>query len=230
MDIPARTGVYFVRLKGENLVPIDRNPRRIDHCIRVNEQNCKFGQAQNLRSRYRAYQRTFGTERVIFDVLALCDEPDAVERRLKMLFRPHLMRGLTYRANEWLDGIAPEQALCLARNVCSELRVHDSLPIEDRAKVPLAQDDTIFGANIVVALEYLKDHVFPKELIVRLHPLQKTTESVNAALTYFQSRMGSRFRAANMLYGRRLIFVANAHRTCQGCFSDLTDEALQRYP
>lgn len=230
MDISAGAGIYFVRLKGEDLAPIDRNPRRIDHCIWVNAQNCKFGQARNLRSRYCDYQRTFGADRVIFDVLVVCHNPDAVERRLKTLFRSHLMRGLTGRTNEWLYGIDPEQALHLAHNVCGQTETSHSLAIENTAKVLSEQEDAICGADIVAALEYLKDYTFPKELIVRLHPSQKATESLNAALAYFQSRIGSRFKASNTLYGRRLIFVANAHRARQGCFSNLTDEALQRYP
>ena len=156
MDIPARTGIYFVRLKGKDLAPIDRNPRRIDHCIRVNAQNCKFGQARNLRSRYRDYQRTFGADRIIFDVLVVCHNPDAVERRLKTLFLSHLIRGLTGRTNEWLHGIDPEQALHLAHNVCVQAETSHSLAIENTAKVLSGQDDAICGADIVAALEYLR--------------------------------------------------------------------------
>lgn len=120
--IPAEPGLYFVRLSGDALISVNHNdPKRRDRCIMVNRTNSKYGIAQNLRSRYLSYCRTFGRERVHFAVLGLASVPAAIESKLHRHFGKYRMRGLSGRQNEWLAGIDPDVAYRQALEIVGQL-------------------------------------------------------------------------------------------------------------
>ncbi|MCF3972317.1 hypothetical protein [Paracoccus salsus] len=239
--IPEASGLYFVGISGDDLVPIDHNPSRRDVCIRVNRLNSKFGQARNLKQRYRSYQRSFGAARVDFQVLLLTRDTEAVERDMKNSFGAFRMRGRTGRLHEWLHGIDPRDALRIAHEVCARHgatdRASDALgaealtrPSRERQRRTEFDVGPVDGAEIVKALDYLHRVSLPKELIVRLHHSEKPSETVSAALTYFTKHRNARFGARNRLYGHRLIFVASQHGLGRGTLHDLCKRAIQNFP
>lgn len=239
MIIPKSSGIYFVRLSGDELSPIDLNPKRRNNCIKVNALNSKFGQAQNLASRFRSYQRTFG-DRVDFKVLLLTKNTHVVERDLKSVFSANMLRGQTNRLHEWLHGIDPNDALRIAEGVCAKYTAMSPDPVaienaENRAvlkveRLDLEATDTKMASSheIIAALEYLQGKFFSKDLLVQLHHSNKPTETLRAALDYF--RKHSEFRRKNNLYGNRLIFVAKTHQQGEGTMAELTDLAIQMFP
>lgn len=236
-SIPTSSGLYFVTLAGDELVPVDRNPRRIESCIKVNCLNSKFGKAENLRSRYRAYQGTFGAARVTFEVLLETHHHHEIEQRLKAKFEPYLMRGRSRRANEWLYNIEPSAARAIAKQVCAEADLIEVDGMPEKAPVPpllegqaSSNPDRFSGTEIVKALEYLQQKFFSKSLIVLLHHSKKRSETVGAALNYFRKFENASFKIKNRVYGQRLIFVATAHQQRRGTFPELTDQAIQEFP
>ena len=81
--IPTTSGVYFVRIKGESLISVNADrPSRRGSSIKVNSSNCKYGRAVNLNRRFRDYQKTFGSDRVMFSILAVTVDFVETERVL----------------------------------------------------------------------------------------------------------------------------------------------------
>jgi hypothetical protein len=108
-QIPALPGLYIVTVDCDEPISVNAHDSRIAHlCIAINRDNCKFGRARNLRSRYRNYLKTFAPHSVTFRVVALLDDVNAAESACAAKLKPWRVRGRTGRLNEWLLGISPE--------------------------------------------------------------------------------------------------------------------------
>lgn len=228
LAISSRPGIYFVRLLGETLISVnDTDANRRDASVKVNSDNCKYGKSVNLRSRYAAYCRTFGAERLSFQVLAFDQEPSRIERLLHAHFAPYRMLGRTGRANEWLRGICPDHAFAQAAEICSlaqsatfreaEAKNRDA---DDKGQSAAVSSTDLGPADIVSAAEYLQQHGMSEDLLTDLHHFPRQT--YKQTLNYFRSK--SSIRGTNMRYAKRLDFVVSGHQQ-GGCFSDLVAEA-----
>ena len=241
-EIPTTSGVYFVRLKGENLISVnDDRPSIRETSVKVNNSNCKYGRAVNLHRRFRDYQKTFGADRVLFTVLAVTTNFIETESVLDEHFRSFRMRGRTGRLNEWLERIDPDIALQSARNICRQkTSSNDTLPTNSNplkgepstrlshVNFKNAEPDNISSTDIVDAAEYLLDHDLDNELLRDMHHSPRRSETLNATIKYF-ARV-SALQSNNLIYGNRLIFVAKQHRRNQGSFSHLVGEAIASIP
>ncbi|MFD1798221.1 hypothetical protein FQV27_16780 [Paracoccus aurantiacus] len=233
--IPAEPGLYFVRLSGDELISVNHNDlKRRDRCIMVNSENSKYGIAQNLRSRYLSYCRTFGSERVQFAVLGLSSGPAAIESKLHRHFGKYRMRGLSGRLNEWLAGIDPEAAY---RQALAIINQHDdpskppetatvtvrSGPVRKKPALPVQK---FTPEDIVQAATYLQAHGMSEALLSRCHHFGRQT--YNDTITYFTGK--TRLQGANNpVYAARLDFIMRGHMT-GGEFDQLLQEALDTFP
>lgn len=233
--IPAEPGLYFVRLSGAELISVNHNDlKRRDRCIMVNSENSKYGIAQNLRSRYLNYCRTFGRERVQFAVLGLASAPAAFESKLHRHFGKYRMRGLTGRLNEWLAGINPDVAYRQALEIIGQ---HDGsfgppelipltvLPRPAR-KEPALKMQKLRPEDIVQAAAYLQTHGMSEDLLSRCHHFGQQT--YNDTLRYFTGK--TRIQGANNpVYAARLNLIMRGHMT-GGKFDPLLLEAQAAFP
>lgn len=122
MSIPAVPGLFFVGLRGATLISVnDDDPARRDHCIKVNNLNCKIVRAKDLKAGLQRFCRTFGAERVDFRVLSVHPSAYASKARLLNCFTAHRIRGDSGRLHDWLAGIAPELAFRRAQEFCDDL-------------------------------------------------------------------------------------------------------------
>jgi hypothetical protein len=100
-------GLYIVTLNNEQPISVNANDPRIAHrCIRVSNQNCKFGKAKSLSRRRDNYCKVFGAENVNFRPIALTTDIGLAERLVLKALGAWRVRGSTGRKNEWLVGIA----------------------------------------------------------------------------------------------------------------------------
>lgn len=231
--IPARPGLYFVRLRGDELVSVnDNDPKRRDRCIKVNSANSKYGKAVDLRSRLAAYCRTFGESRVRFDVLVLHDDPDLIERELHACFLPYRMRGSTGRRNEWLENIEPDVAFTEATRICACGSGPMSPAREGAAIAPQAvpidprlSSRVLFPEDVVRAAEYLQRNGMSEQLLSELHHFKRQT--YKQTFDHFTGR--TRIQGRNPVYAARLEFVVNGHLRGVG-FTDLIEQAKAAVP
>jgi hypothetical protein len=232
--IPARPGLYFVRLRGEELVSVnDNDPKRRDRCIKVNSANAKYGKATtNLRSRFAAYRRTFGASRVRFDVLMLHDDPSLIERDLHIHFLLYRMRGSTGRSNEWLENIDPDMAFIEATRICSCGSEPMSSVRKDAAIAPQTlptglklSSRVLLPEDVVRSAEYLQRNGMSEQLLSELHHFGRQT--YKQTLDHFRGK--TRIQGRNPVYAARLEFVVRGH-IGGGGFADLIDQAKAAFP
>lgn len=233
--IPAEPGLYFVRLSGDELISVNQNDlKRRDRCIKVNSRNSKYGIAQNLRSRYKSYCRTFGRERVQFAVLGLAAAPAAIESKLHQHFGKYRMRGLSGRQNEWLAGIDPDVAFQQALEIFDQHGVPSVSPklaaVAERPKLcrrePAPMGKKFWPEDIVQAARYLQAHGMSEELLSRCHHFGK--QSYSDTLRYFTGK--TRLQGANNpVYAVRLDFIVQGHRAGEK-FDQLLREAQDAFP
>ena len=232
--IPARPGLYFVRLRGEELVSVnDNDPKRRDRCIKVNSANSKYGKATtSLRSRYAAYCRTFGASRVRFDVLVLHDDPTLIERDLHAHFLLHRIRGSTGRPNEWLENIDPDVAFSEATRICSSgykpiFCVEKPAVIASQAfpTSPQSFSRLLVPEDVVRAAEYLRRNDMSEQLLSELHHFGRQT--YKQTLDHFRGR--TRIQGRNPVYAARLEFVVDGHLRGVG-FVELVEQAKTALP
>jgi hypothetical protein len=108
IDVPPLPGLYIVTVDCDEPISVNASDARIaNRCITINRENCKFGRAKNLRSRYHSYQNTFSPHSVNFRVVALVDDFKEAEGACATKLQPWRVRGPTGRLNEWLSGISP---------------------------------------------------------------------------------------------------------------------------
>ncbi|MGP9805931.1 GIY-YIG nuclease family protein [Paracoccus sp. NSM] len=233
LEIMSKPGVYFVRLSGEALISVNNaDAIRRDLSVHVNCTNCKYGSSVNLRARYAAYRRTFGAERLRFQVLAFEQNPARIERLLHAHFASFRMLGRTGRATEWLSGICPDQAFADAQKICGSgwaASAHEVGTInrddsaDDRSAV--VTPEHLSPADVVSAAEYLQLNGMSEELLAELHHFPR--QSYAQTLNYFRRR--SSMRGSNMAYAKRLEFVVRGHQR-GSCFADLVGDAKVIYP
>lgn len=232
-NIPARPGLYFVRLRGDELVSVnDNDPNRRDKCIKVNSTNSKYGKAVDLRSRFAAYCRTFGPSRVRFDVLVLHNDPNLMERELHTYFLPYRMRGSTGRPNEWLKNIEPDVAFTEATRICARGSAPMSPAWEGATITPRAVSTSprfsfkvLCPEDIIRAADYLRRNGMSEQLLSELHHFKRQT--YKQTFDHFTGR--TRLQGRNPIYAARLEFVASGHLGGAG-FTDLIEQAKATFP
>lgn len=233
--IPAEPGLYFVRLSGDELISVNHNDlKRRDRCIMVNSRNSKYGIAQNLKSRYLSYCRTFGRQRVQFVVLGHAATPAAIESKLHQHFSNYRMRGLSGRQNEWLAGIDPDVAFQQALEIFDQHDVSSISPelgaVAERPQFcrrePAPLGKKFWPEDIVQAARYLQSHGMSEQLLSRCHHFGQQTYS--ATLRYFTGK--TRLQGANNpVYAARLDFIAQEHMAGKK-FDQLLLEAQEAFP
>jgi hypothetical protein len=119
-----QSGIYIVVLK--NTEPISTyagDKRRVNCGTLVGLGNLKVGKATNLKKRYNNYVRTFGEHNFDFNVLALLDNIDEIEKLILKELTPYRVRSIKGRLLEWLSGISKDDAIKLVTNIipCTSL-------------------------------------------------------------------------------------------------------------
>lgn len=231
--IPARPGLYFVRLQGAELASVnDNDPKRRDKCIKVNSANSKYGKAINLRSRFAAYGRTFGASRVRFDVLVLHNDLSLIEQDLHVHFLNYRIRGSTGRSNEWLENIDPDVAFIEAKTICSCASesmspVRKSPAIASKVAPTNLQfsSKVLLPEDVVRAAGYLQRNGMSEQLLGGLHHFGRQT--YKQTFDYFTGRR--RIQGRNPVYAQRLHFMVSGH--IKGAsFVDLIEQAKAAFP
>lgn len=192
--IPSASGIYFVRLRGDELISVNHNdPKRRDRCIFVNSDNSKYGKSQNLRSRHLAYLRTFSPERVIFDVLMVGGDISAMERSLAGHFKKYRMRGATNSLNEWLENIDPDTALEQAKAICSSgCDFKPQSTFEDTGAAPVRLEagkdelNKFTPEDIIRCAVYLRERGMGEHLLSQLHHFP--TQTYRQTIGHFTGR------------------------------------------
>ena len=231
--IAASPGVYFVRLLGDHPVSVnDNDAGRRNGCIKVNAANCKYGMSVNLRARYSAYRRTFGRERLRFNVLAVDEQPALLEQLLHTHFATYRMRGQTGRANEWLQGINPDLAFEEAKKICCSTTANELELAPLPATVATATwSDAASGSrflpeDILRSAEYLYRAGMSPELLSELHHFRSQT--YKQTFDYFAGKTRIQGQK-NPIYAARLDFVAKGHIQ-GGDVHDLVERAKLDFP
>lgn len=117
-----------------------------DRCIFVNRENCKYGRAVNLARRKSDYERTFGTENVVFKVVAVTDHFEAVETEAGNRLGAFRIRGRTGRQNEWLQGIAAEDVERILADIIRDLGLF-STPLRSADLAAAAELSSLNASN-----------------------------------------------------------------------------------
>jgi hypothetical protein len=237
---PSGPGIYLVTLS--NTAPLSANadrPRIAERCIKVNLKNCKVGKAKNLAARKRGYARTFGVHLASFEVLAVIDCPEIVERNILDRLAPHRMRGTSGRLNEWLQGISPEQlrltvADVLTNTASAEL-MKEEPAMRSNNKTPRRNTSSVkTSANIVEGcnpketvrlLRSLRMLGFTDDHFSSVHHFARDTieNHVNYCLRTQQFRPGSNNAKVQM----RLHHIANA---IGASLQRLASDAVDAFP
>jgi hypothetical protein len=235
--VPSQSGVYVVEML--NVDPISVNadrPKVSDRCIKVNRENCKYGKAKNLARRRLDYVRTFGESNFVFRFVAVTDHFAAVEAEVGLRLALHRVPGQTGRPNEWLQGISALDVERVVRDVLASVP-HGTQANRDQATRRVAAREMSasstrpFGVSptqLIEAAKYLFDAGMSVEHLREMHHSPRRDETFKATLRYFAEK--SDLLMNNVLYGARLIYVAEEHRKGRTRFPELVDEALQRYP
>ncbi len=238
MQMPALSGVYVVELLNEQPISVNADrPSRAERCIRVTRENCKYGRAVNLARRQQDYFKTFGSANVRFHYFAVTEHYVAVEAVVGARLAPYRLFGLTGRPNEWLAGISAEEVEAIVRLAVESLETRpEAIPkaasrTVSRASTPLPRlgsTTAITPSRAIEAATYLRNHGMSVELLRDLHHSPRRDETFGRMVAYF-TRTAS-LRKENVLYGSRLVWIAEEHRRTNRPLSDLVMEALQRPP
>lgn len=229
-NIPSESGLYFVRLVGEEMAPVIKHRQ---NCIWVNSANSKYGLSLNLRRRFSDYCGTFGKDRVRFDVVLLNETPRVLEQKLNLHFQKYRMRSPSGQLNEWLEGIDPEDAFQEVREICSERSVSGVVATRP-ARTPTStnsmtmhQRGQVFTPDdILEAARYLKKHGMTEQALSEIHHFER--QRYQETYDYF-SRKSSIRSETNSLYAARLDYIMRGHMS-GGNFADLVPQALGAFP
>jgi len=234
-DVPATSGIYFVRLLGEELISVnDHDAKRREHCIMVNLLNCKFGQAKDLRRRMRDYERTF-RGRAVFEVLCETTRSSELESDLKRHFALFRMRGKSGRQHEWLQGIAPKEALERAKIICIRFSTA-GFPLLPRdsdlsdnnlgTPFPIVPRPSVTPENVVEMVDYLDTVGMPESILSEIHHFRKQRYADTRG--YFSKTQTMR-KDTNLNYACRLQIMVSGHKMGQS-WNSLKAKALEAYP
>jgi len=100
-----RSGIYMVRLRNKELMPVTLDKRYVDFCARVNLKNLKIGKANNLSHRMSEYLSIFGVEHAIFEPIAFTTDTQRAETAILRALKEYRMRSPKGGKLEWLAGI-----------------------------------------------------------------------------------------------------------------------------
>lgn len=98
-------GLYLVRLLNNEPMPVTRDSRYVDTCVRVNRENIKVGKAKNFRVRRDNYWKDFDQENVVFEPLVVVADLVLAERVVKRALTVYRLRSPKGGLLEWLSGI-----------------------------------------------------------------------------------------------------------------------------
>ncbi len=240
--VPTSPGIYVVTLTNEHRISVNADrPKIAARCISVNRDNCKYGRAVNLARRKADYQKTFGSEYVVFKVVAVTSNFEAIESEAGNRLGAFRIRGLTGKPNEWLQGISVSEVERILLEVIEEVdstppsaRATSSAPIQSsgptatsKAVVP-GRSLNVEPKDVAVAARYLEHAGMSLEHLRDLHHAPARSETFAASIRYYSS-VGT-LRGKNQSYGARLVYVANQHQQKVGAFGALVRKALEQYP
>jgi hypothetical protein len=233
MQLPPSPGVYVVEMLNEHPISVNADRAAIaERCIKVTRVNCKYGQAKNLARRQRDYFKTFGPQHVRFRYFAVTKHYAAIEAVVGARLVSYRLAGATGRLNEWLQGISAEEVEQIVRTVVESAseREPTSLPIFEPRRVQHLSSHPVgvSPAQLVEAATYLQQAGMSNAALRDMHHSPRRDETFSATLRYFSGK--ANLLRANLIYGSRLAYVADAHRRTNRPFSELVQEALLRYP
>jgi hypothetical protein len=232
MQLPSSPGVYVVELLNEHPISVNADRATIaDRCIRVTRANCKYGKAKNLARRQRDYFKTFGAQHVKFRYFAVTEHYAAVEAQVGALLASYRIQGGTGRLNEWLQGIAAEEVERVVTAAVAAVSGSESSPAPvSQARTPRRASLSIgvSPAQLVEAAAYLEQQGMSVVLLRDLHHSPRRDETFTSTLRYFRKKTS--LLRTNLIYGSRLVYVANTHQQSGKSFSQIVQESLLRYP
>jgi hypothetical protein len=233
MQLPPSSGVYVVELLNEHLISVNADRAAIaERCIKVTRANCKYGQAKNLARRQRDYFKTFGSQHVRFRYFAVTQQYAAVEAAVGARLVAYRIPGTTGRLNEWLQGISGEEVEQVVRAAVESIAAGEpktppvSKPRKASQKSP--HPVGVSPAQLVKAATYLEQQGMSVASLRELHHSPRRDETFKATLRYFSEK--TNLLRTNLIYGSRLVYVADAYHRTGRPFSELVQEALLRYP
>ncbi len=233
MHLPPFPGVYVVELLNEHPISVNADrPSIAERCISVTKANCKYGRAKNLARRQRDYIRTFGSQHVRFCYFAVTDHYMAVEAKVAADLASYRMSGATGRLNEWLQGISANEVKHVVRAAVESHSEREPTSSKVRkSKATSLPSSTLMSTSpgqIVDAAVYLERQGMSVSALRDLHHSSRRRETFRSTLRYFGKKTSSIGR--NLIYGSRLIYLADAHRRTGKPFLELVQQALSRYP
>lgn len=101
------SGIYIAFLLTEKFMPVTRDPRYVDTCAKVNNQNVKIGKTINLKRRKQDYWKDFDAHNVEFIPIALLDDIDRAEDAIKKRLDRYRLISPKGGKMDWLTGIDP---------------------------------------------------------------------------------------------------------------------------
>lgn len=101
------SGIYIAFLLTENYMPVTRDPRYVDTCAKVNNQNVKIGKTVNLERRKQDYWKDFDAHNVEFIPIALLNDIDRAEDAIKKRLDQYRLVSPKGGKMDWLTGIDP---------------------------------------------------------------------------------------------------------------------------
>lgn len=234
MLLPPLPGVYVVELLNEEPISVKADrPAISDRCIKVTRANCKYGRAVNLARRQRDYQKTFGQHNVRFRFFVATDQYVAIEAMIGQKLASYRVPGPSGRASEWLQGIGPDEVEKIVKAVLAALPL-DLKPLSNPPRKSITSRSKpveplgVSPASLVEAADYLEKHRMPLDLLRALHHSPRRDETFASTRRYFSKKHDLHHK--NQLYGARLMFIADEHRSSGRPFEELAHEALNRHP
>jgi Meiotically up-regulated gene 113 len=234
MHLPPQPGVYVVELLNDHPISVNADrPAIAERCIKVTRANCKYGQAVNLARRQRDYFKTFGEQYVRFRYFAVTHHYAAIEAEVGARLVKYRLSGGTGRLNEWLERISPEEVEMVVRAaVESRAGATEAIAKVGSVASPKAVQPRatagVSPAQLVEAAEYLESHGMSVALLRDIHHSPRRDETFKSTRRYFAEK--TNLLQTNILYGVRLVYVADQHRIGGNDFEELVQEALHRHP
>ena len=244
MTTPKEPGIYLVTPTNSEPISVNADrPRIADRCIKVTSANCKVGKAKNLAVRERNYRKTFGADNVVFEVLAVVQEPERFEPHILRRLTPHRIRGEAGRLNEWLQGVSPDAVREIVQDVLASThsRVNANVRPEIRPSRSRSgnREPAADPGETVRLLRQFTDLGFSDAHFGQVHHFWPTkAEKIENHLKYCEKAQRFHAHSNNAITQRRLSFVidrveevrATGRLVDNTVFADLAREASKLFP
>ena len=99
------SGIYIAILLTEQYMPVTRDPRYVNTCAQVNNQNVKIGKTKSLLRRQQDYWKDFDAHNIEFIPIALMDDIDRAEDAIKKRLDRYRLLSPKGVKMDWLTGI-----------------------------------------------------------------------------------------------------------------------------